>query len=617
MANCAATLAEKMCQSGFKHEQSAFWAQQSASVRQRFAGLETFGDKVLESKIDDANVPRLRSALGFDHDNWGQILRLNQVGEASSQWTPAPDASVHATVSYAPLEGPAGLQRVYTAGDASHPAISAGVLYIPSGPDLSACVTTKCTVTGGTIAAGTYLTSAVDSTHWNLSITQTLPNGALSVAAALYGYPLLDHPDAIQVFPAAWSGAGGETVSLRAREALYRSDGGGNLSDICLYPGGSGFHFVPGMCGKFGENLLAALGDGYSSMETALRRAYDKTDGLPTGGDEFNAVIHHRFVDYDQYGNLTHAISPLSANREWIERRFDYSDDPFRKTATYTSLTRCVADTPGAGADSPNLVREPPRDYGCEFGLKSVPAPIARRSITHVSKAVVDPHFGLVAKTEDVNGNSTLVDFDRWGRFDLIARSWGNAPSENATFQDRLTLATQKLASSSVASEVKDWRLLALADYAQVHGQEQDAQGNFKVVPGLLRSNVRRFEPSDSYSGLLVMGKTTRETAAFADGLGRPVQSIRDADVCLGVHDPLIQGTSNDAPFTAGVTQRCTATAMGVVTPAPKFDALGRDLQTFESYSLPDPASLPPPSPPSARAIFDFPNQSARLPLQS
>jgi RHS repeat-associated protein len=518
VANCDATLRTRMCQSGFKHEQSAFWAQQSATVRPRFVALETFGDKVPESLIDNSDVPRLRSALGFDHDQWGQVLRLNEVGEASSRWKPAADASVHASVSYARLQGPSGLEKSR-----------------PSSP--------------------------LFRRRWS------------------YGYPLLDLPNDIEVFSSPWSDADGGTVPLRVREALHRTDGSGNLSDICLYPGGIGFHFVKGICGGYRRNLLSALGEGYSSMQTALRRAYDETDGLPKGEDEFNAIIHHRFVDYDQYGNLTHAISPPSANKEWIERRFDYGDDPFRKTATYTSLTRCVADTPGAGADSPNIVNG--RDYGCEFGLKSVPAPIARRSITHVSKTVVEPHFGLAAKTEDVNGNSTLVDFDRWGRFDLIARSWGNVPPENATFKDRVKLAAQKL-GGSVAPAAKDWRLLALADYDQV----KDIEESPKIVSGLLRSNVRRVEPSDSYSGLLGAGKTMRETAMFADGLGRPVQSIREADVCLGVHDGLILGSGNE-PFTADLQERCTMTSTGVVTPATKFDALGRGLQTFESYSLP------------------------------
>ena len=127
--------------------------------------------------------------------------------------------------------------------------------------------------------------------------------------------------------------------------------------------------------------------------------------------------------------------------------------------------------------------------------------------------------------------------------------------------------------------EVKDWRLLALADY----GRLKDGD---RTIPGLLRSNVRRFEPSDSYAGLLSKDNTTRETATFADGLGRTIGTIREADVCLGVADSLIDSGQNVEP-SAELAKRCKAVATEVVTPAAKFDALQRDLQTFESYAVP------------------------------
>ncbi len=70
---------------------------------------------------------------------------------------------------------------------------------------------------------------------------------------------------------------------LRAREAIYSADGRGNLTDVCLYPGGEGFSFSPGMCAQFKKNMRAALTDPYNSMQSALRDAYDKTTGLPKG----------------------------------------------------------------------------------------------------------------------------------------------------------------------------------------------------------------------------------------------------------------------------------------------------------------------------------------------
>ena len=101
---------------------------------------------------------------------------------------------------------------------------------------------------------------------------------------------------------------------------------------------------------------------------------------------------------------------------------------------------------------------------------------------------------------------------------------------------------------------------------------------------------MRRFDPSDSYSGLLNRGKTTRETALFADGNGRPIQSIHEADVCLGVPDHLVNGAKNATkdgkpalPQTS-LAERCQEIATAVVTPASAIDALGRDLLSFESY---------------------------------
>lgn len=513
VGNCAQTLAQKVCDAGFVREQRAFWAQQSGSVRQRLVTLETFGIAPAgdASRPDGGASDRLRSAVAFDHDQWGQVLTLDSVGEAISTWQPLDESSANATVTYT--------QR-----------------------------------------------QALNS------FRGTLPEPGFPMGRPIPGYPMLGLAGSLQIAAGPWK-SGDDATPLRAREAIYSDNGRGNLTDICSYPGGEGFTFKSGICAAFRDNMQAALGDRYSTMQLALQAAYAKTAGLPKGVSQFNAIIHHQLVGYDQFGNLTHSISPLSQNKEWIERRFSYKNDPFRRQATSLKLTRCVNDVAGAGIDSPGLENDP--EAKCSFGLETLPAPVLRKPITHASQSRIDTHFGVVAETRDINANSVLYDFDRWGRLSLIARSWGNAPRENRAFQDRLQLAIDKIdrATFRPDTKVRDWRLLALADYAG----SSDGKGP-------LRSNLRRFETSESYSGLLSDGNTTRETAIFSDGLGRPVQSLREADVCLGVKPDFMDAGVN--PTSTELRDRCTQTATGIVTPSTRIDALGRDLESFESYPI-------------------------------
>ncbi|MBZ9864248.1 hypothetical protein LB515_02555 [Mesorhizobium sp. CA15] len=508
VAGCAALLKTKICQEGFVREQTAFWGQQSGSVRQRFSLLQTFGDGE-----QDENAPHLTSAVGFDHDQWGQILRFDSVGEtlkSADEGTPISSSSVHAKIDYSQRQG---------------------------------------------------------------------PNSRLGTSEELraLGYPMLDLPESIEIYSGPWADPGKDTMPgepLRAREALYANDGTANLTDICLYPGGDGFLFRRDLhiCQTYKVSMQKALQDGYSTLETALRSTYANTTGLPKGVDRFNAIIHHHLAGYDAFGNLTHAVSPLSEGKEWIERRFDYSVDPFLMSPTTTELTRCVEDVPGAGTDSPRL-RQAEKSR-CTYGLDALNSVVVRKPITHFSDSRIDPHLGVVAESQDINGNSLLYDYDRWGRLRLMARSWGEAPREQKTFEKLLETALKKTLSAlrnpSAPVDVNEWKILSLADYG-------------KTSEGLLRSSVRRFEPSDSYSGFVPGHSSTRETAAISDGLGHLVQSIQEADVCEAALNSIIDG-ANPGPR-ADLAHRCEGVATGMVTPGTATDVLGRALQTFEPYA--------------------------------
>ncbi|RWO75688.1 MAG: hypothetical protein EOS18_28965 [Mesorhizobium sp.] len=556
VAGCGDALERLATAAGYDREQKTFWAQQSGSVRQRLVRLEIVAPSVGDTPkcyfgADPTCTGKsgLKSALAFDHDQWGQVLRLNNIAEAGSDWQPIHASSNHVDVKYALRLGP--------------------------------------TVTTG--------------------------------AAPRTSYPLLGLAEAAQVFDRAWGV--GEEKPMRMREAVYPRDGEryagrGIPTDICLYPGTRiSFNFAPGICRKFGENIGKALNNGMHSMQSALKYAYEVDDRhLPAGATtNSDAVIRHQLVTYDDFGNLVHSVSPLSRTMDWIERRFSYDKDPFKATATTSEITRCVKREPGMGADSPKL----PEMEGsrCTFGLQRLPDLVKNIGVTHNSTSRVDTHSGMIAEVADINRNALLYDFDRWGRLRLIARGWGNAPRENKTFAAQLKRAAAKSdvvagnpdaapGSDGAMDAVTQWRILALADYSCMASQGGVAAENCRSTSapdGVLRSNLRRFESADTYSGLLQVGNTTRESAAFADGFGRMVQTLSEADVCLEAKAILFdQADAKNVSAMAGLAARCSrpgaddaSGVAGVIArPSTAIDALGRDLISFESYA---PANEPAP----------------------
>lgn len=543
--DCDSKLVQATEAAGFNREQDRFWAQQSGSVRQRFIRLEivapTPNDALACEFASDASCAGrsgLKSALAFDHDQWGQVLRLDNIAETDPNWKPVESAGNHVDIGYA--------RRLTMQG-----------------------------------------------------------------SAPKMGYPILGLAETVQVFDLPWHQ--GDEKPVRMREAVYPQDneryaGRALPVDICLYPGTkSGFAFAPGICRNFGEHMSKALNNGQHTMQSAMKYAYDvDEDHLPVGGaTTSDAVIRHQLVAYDDFGNLVHSVSPLSRNMDWIERRFSYEADPFKATATTTELTRCVKSEAGAGANSPELAN--PDVSRCTFGLDVLPELVTNIGLTHYSTSRIDTHSGLVAEVSDINRNSLLYDYDRWGRPRLVARDWGNAARENQTFNALLKRAVAKsdqiggnpdaaAGTGGAMADVTQWRILALADYSCMPAQDGGKAENCRstVEPdGVLRSNLRRFESSDTYTGLLQPGNTTRETAAFADGSGRVIQTLSEADVCLQAASALFGADARNVPATAGLAARCSKpgndNASGVagviVTPSTAIDALGRDLVTYEPYA--------------------------------
>src|SRR5262249_26791325 len=70
-------------------------------------------------------------------------------------------------------------------------------------------------------------------------------------------------------------------------------------------------------------------------------------------------------------------------------------------------------------------------------------------------------------------------------------------------------------------------------------------------------------------------------------------------------------GTNKDP--TADLTQRCNKTNTGIATPASRIDALGRDLQSFESYAI-DSGDARPKKTPRFTSLFLPPASSPNTP---
>ncbi len=527
--SCARNLERKMFNDGFVREQTTFWDQEPGAVRQRFELLQTPGGNEQIQGFENTDrvpqlkkTPKLTSAIAFEHDQWGQVISFASLGETLRDGTPVERSATQAEITYANRQGPNS--KLGT-------------------PDESVAV----------------------------------------------GYPLLDLPDSIRIYPGfVRSTIGDASPSLRAREAIYANDGTANLTDVCSYPGGEGFQFdrKTKICHAFKSQVAAALQDGYGTAASALRDAYAKIPGLPKGVDQFDAVIHEQIAGYDPYGNITQVVSPFNSNKEWLERRFDYSSDPFLTSPTTIEATRCVEDVPGAGTDSAGLVKS--NKSRCTYGLKSLNSAVERKVVTHYSRSRIDPAFGMVAETQDINGNSLLFDHDRWGRLRLIARSWGNEPRENSTYKPWLDVAAKKTIGLSDTDELapgkQNWRILAITDF----GRKAYTGNGFENT--ILRSSIRRFEASANYNGLLPQQNTTRETAIISDAAGRVVQAIQEADVCLGALGTILDGI-NPGPK-EDLASRCTAVATGYVTPGPATDVLGREWQTFEPYAISDTSGI-------------------------
>ncbi|TJZ83095.1 RHS repeat-associated core domain-containing protein [Paracoccus hibiscisoli] len=514
LRSCHATLTKQACESGFWLEQAQFWAQQGGSVRPRFSDLHIpkpglsvpNGTMIPEISIRPAEA--LYSAGGADFDQWGQAVTYYSIGDVDGNGVPIDGSSFYGRTIYTGRNG---------------------------------------------------LSAEVEK--------QSLGNSPTE-------YPILSLAEAETILPGPWP-RGSDAGPIRMREALFEgsSDEVGtpaNVTDVCLYPAlrnEDGFSFRVGICEGFKRSMSESLTDGLSSFGDAQRSAYTTVPGLPAGTRHFSAIQHWQISGYDSFGNITEVVSPLTDKGEWLEHRYDYRHDPFLLTPTFLESTRCVQDIVGAGASSAG---KPPEAIGtCGFNVDYKSDTDQRIAVTHWSRQRIDPHHGLVSGTRDVNGNHLLLDFDRWGRFRLLARDWGAAPRQNRAFSKDIELAVRKFEFLETTGH---WNILGAANY-----------GWPNVIDNAFSSHTQMFASSNAYEGASRSFDTIRNSAAYTDGAGKPVQSIIEAEVCSGVRPDLL--TSINSSPRGGINGQCAETRSSRVATGGFVDVLGREFAVFEGFA--------------------------------
>ena len=513
LRSCQSIITEQTCKSGYWLEQSQFWAQQGGSVRPRFADLQIPKPGLIVSDVTNItgisikSSDALYSAVGTDFDQWGLSLKSYNIGDINTDDKPIDNSSFHTSTTYANRHGL--IARIEK----------------PTGKD---------------------------------------PRS----------YPILSLATAETIFKGPWPTDLVEKP-IRMREAIFQrapDDGIGtpaNMTDICSYPvknDEEGFGFREGICVEFKQSMSKSLSDGLSNIDDAQRRAYE-TPGLPVGTSSFTAIQHLQISKYDVFGNPTESISPLNGKAEWLEHRYDYSQDAFLRKPTHLETTRCVEGKIGVGTSSSGKTLGGSDTCGFNAGYHS--ASDSRIAVTHLSKQMIDPHHGVVGGTRDINGNHILTDYDKWGRFRLLARSWGAAPRQNRTFAKDINLAALKLNFTKLPD---NWNILGVANYGWPDAKNQT-----------FSSHTQMFASSNAYEGASGKYDTTRNSAVFKDGLNKRIQSTSEAEVCTGANTDLLRSV-NSKPK-GGLEANCTRVRSSRITNGAYSDVLGRKFASFEGYA--------------------------------
>ncbi|WP_264396986.1 SpvB/TcaC N-terminal domain-containing protein [Rhizobium acaciae] len=331
---------------------------------------------------------------------------------------------------------------------------------------------------------------------------------------------------------------------MRFREAVY--DARGNLVTICQYlkeTAALARSRDPTFCDDATTELKAGINwEGYVAL--VGRVGLGPTD-----------IIVDRRLDLDPFGNPQRVISPFNVDGERIENYNCYTGDPFALAITHVRQLRLAVDADGLSEGTP----------GCNTAI------ISSSSLADFSwSTAVSYHLGTVSASVDINGNSLGYGRDNWGRLRTVVSDWGAPNADDPRIPADASVRCKLLPAERQAA----CSVMLHVDYKRL----SDTESVWGAV-------ARRYVLEDLYAaGAGQDDKSAIWQATLSDGIGKVLQSNREASVCLTRGrrpDP------DDKPshLSSGPPQLCATEAQGIASGWQKFDGLGR--VTAEYYPFP------------------------------
>nr|WP_256436133.1 SpvB/TcaC N-terminal domain-containing protein [Ensifer sp. ENS03] len=331
---------------------------------------------------------------------------------------------------------------------------------------------------------------------------------------------------------------------MRFREAAY--DARGNLITICQYL-------------RETAALARSRDRTFCDDATSELKAGNNWEGYRAlvgrvGLGPMDIIVDRR-LDLDPFGNPQRVISPFNMGGERIENYNCYTGDPFALAATHVRQIRLAVDADGLS----------------EGGAACNPAISSSSSLADFSWSTsISDHLGTVSASIDINGNSLGYGRDNWGRLRTVVSDWGAPNADdpripaNASVHCNLLPAERQAACS----------VMLYVDYKKL--------SNAESVWGAV---ARRYVLEDLYAaGAGQDDKSAIWQAVLSDGIGKVLQSNREASVCL-TQGRRPNPKDKSTHLSSGLPQLCATEAHGIASGWQKFDGLGR--VTAEYYPFP------------------------------